>query len=370
MSFKRNILILFGLLLVVSCTHENVKSSKQDIKKNEIQYAENLEIIHERGNVLIHIKSPENHQIEKKYCIQNKTNSIIPSGYILLKSPVRSIIALSSTHIGMLSKLKSENLVTGISNHSYVHNPLVLNKYRKGEVVEMGEEGTIPVESIVASKADVLIYSGFGKSFPHEDQLERLGTICLVNYDWREVHPLGNAEWIKLFGVLIGKEKQANLYFNKIKKEYLKLKKIASKSKIKPTLFSGNLVGDIWYSPAGESYNSILFKDAKTDYMYSSSKGTGSVEHSFEEILKDNIKTEFWFNPGFSSMSQMLKAQSKYVHFESVKNNKVYSYNFSGNEFWEKSAIEPQHVLSDLIQILHPELKLKNKLHFYRKLNK
>jgi iron complex transport system substrate-binding protein len=128
------------------------------------------------------------------------------------------------------------------------------------------------------------------------------------------------------------------------------------------------LVGDIWYSPAGESYNAILFKDANSSYVYQNSRGTGSIEKSFEQTLQDNKMTDFWFNPGVVSKKELLDFQPKFIHFNAVKNNKVYSYSYSGNQFWERSGVEPHHVLSDLIHILHPEIKNKRKINFYKQL--
>ena len=350
-----------------SCSEKNMKS--EFISKDSIiEYAKNINIIEGKGFVLVHLINPETNQIEKKYILSKKNESSSREGYIPIKTPIKSIVALSSTHIGMLSKLNSTSFVSGISSHLYVHDPLILKNFKSGKIIEMGEENSIPVESIIASKASLLMYSGFGKSFPHEDQLEKIGIVCLANYDWREIHPLGKAEWIKLFGYLTGKESEAKSYFNSIKKEYLALKKAALKSKLKPTLFSGNMAGDIWYSPAGESYNAILFKDAGSSYIYAKSNGTGSISKSFEQILKDNHSTEYWFNPEVVTKNELLNSQPKFENFDAVKNNKVYSYSYSGNEFWERSAIEPHHVLSDLIHILHPKIKKTHNYYFYRQL--
>lgn len=369
MKLKCFFSILFILILTGAC------SSKKDVKLTElsdgklVSYAENLEIVEQKGSVLIHIKNPETHEIERRFVLQKK-NGNIPDGYIRINTPIKSIITLSSTQIGMLAKLKKTEVIIGISNHNYVEEPSILKRFRQGDVIEMGEEGTIPVESIIASKTQILMYSGFGKTFSHEEQLERLGVTCIANYDWRENHPLGKAEWIKLFGYLTGKEKEAFAYFEKIEKEYKALVALARTSKTQPTLFSGNMAGDIWNSPAGDSYNAILFKDAKCNYVYAASKGTGSVSKSFEQILVDNKNTEFWINPGmFDSKQELFKFQPKFKHFEAVKNNKVYTYSYTGNQFWERSGIEPHHVLADLIQILHPELPHKKKLYFYRKLD-
>lgn len=363
MKFIFNISLLF---LLISCSQN--KSKSHEISKNSIiKYAKNFEIIEKENFVLVHLKDPETNQIEKRFVLVKKKVKL-PADYVVIHTPITSVIALSSTHIGMLSKLKSTSLVKGISSHLYVHDPFILHQYKLGRVIEMEGQNSIPIELIIASKANVLIYDGFGNSFPHEEQLEKIGIVCVANYDWRENHPLGKAEWIKLFGYLTGKEKEANNYFDEVEKEYSRLKKVALNVKSRPTLFSGNMVGDTWNSPAGESFNAVLFKDANCNYIYAKTKGTGSIAKSFEEMLSDNRATEFWFNPGVVSKKELLNAHPKFLNFEALRNSKVYSYSYSGNEFWERSAIEPHHVLSDLVHILHPEIENKRNTYFYKRL--
>ncbi len=38
----------------------------------------------------------------------------------------------------------------------------------------------------------------------------------MANYDWREEHPLGKAEWIKVFGYLIDQPEKAEAYFQQV----------------------------------------------------------------------------------------------------------------------------------------------------------
>lgn len=48
-----------------------------------------------------------------------------------------------------------------------------------------------------------------------KEKLEELGIRVMVERSSYEKHPLGRLEWIKLFGVLFGKQQQADDYFNK-----------------------------------------------------------------------------------------------------------------------------------------------------------
>ncbi|MBI1838396.1 MAG: ABC transporter substrate-binding protein [Flavobacteriia bacterium] len=360
---------LVVLTLLNACVSK-VDNTEKLNEKSKLKYAETYELFEKNGIQLFHLVNPESKKIEKRFAFVKSSLDNIPTGYTAIQVPIKSIIALSATQIGMLAKLKETRLVTGVSNHIYVQDQTVLKNFKKGKVIEMGDENGIPVELIIQSHANLLFYSGFGTTFPHEKQLEKMNIYCLAVYDWKEKHPLGKAEWIKLYGILTGKEQEANTYFTKIEKEYTDLIQKAKKAQKHPTLFSGNMGGDVWNSPAGESFNAILFKDAGGKYVYANTKGTGSIQHSFEQILKDNRETEFWFNPGVASKKELYDFQSKFAYFQAYQQNKIYSYSYSGNEFWERSAIEPQHVLSDLIQILHPELKLTKNYYFYKQLTK
>ena len=47
-----------------------------------------------------------------------------------------------------------------------------------------------------------------------KEQLERFGVPVLVERSSYESHPLGRMEWIKLYGVLMGKQAEAEAFFN------------------------------------------------------------------------------------------------------------------------------------------------------------
>lgn len=48
-----------------------------------------------------------------------------------------------------------------------------------------------------------------------KEKLEELGIHVMVERSSYEKHPLGRLEWIRLFGILFGKQQQADDYFNK-----------------------------------------------------------------------------------------------------------------------------------------------------------
>ena len=365
MNFR---LIFFTFILIFTACSDSSSGNKKNSFQNQIKYAKTLEILECGTAVKVHIYHPENKTIKRFYLTPEK-NTQTPKNYIRISTPVKSMITLSGTHIGMLSKLDGLDVISGVLDKKYIHNLIVLDGLKKKRIHAFGNEEMIRFEAIVNSNAEVLIYSGFGQDFPHAKQLEKAGIICLSNYDWKENHPLGRAEWIKLFGYLIGKETKAKSYFSSMVKEYDSLKKEAKKLTRKPTVLSGNVLGDFWYAPAGESYFAELFRDAQADYLYDETKGTGSVEMSLERVLAENRKAEFWLNAGFSTLELIQKSNKKASYIEAFSKGKTFCYSPNMNLFWEMSAIEPHHVLSDLLRILHPELIQKNEMYFYQKLN-
>lgn len=358
------------LLALTACGNAPETKQQQHAVSEAVRYAKHFRIFQRDHYQELQILNPEKGSVEKTYAlVKRNEQAAVPAGMTAVEVPLRSIVALSGTHIGMMEKLHCAAKVSGISSQKYIYNPTVLKGCAAGKVLEFEDFGMLNPERVLQTSAKMIVYSGFeGAPPPSEDKLLKLGILCLPNYDWKENHPLGKAEWIKLFGALFDKGQEAADYFNAVEKEYLALQESVKALNHKPTLFSGMVFGDSWYMPAGESFGAKLFEDAGGDYIAKNEKGTGSAVYSFEAAFKANQHTEFWLNVEVPSKKQMLQANDRYKYFDAYKNDKVYSYAHAMNIFWENSAIEPHHVLSDLIQILHAGKVKPVKLYFYRKI--
>jgi iron complex transport system substrate-binding protein len=349
----KNLLFLIILFSSVACKQSSEKNLSKS-SKSIVQYAEFFQLTEKDGQMILYILSPETKKVEQSFVIN-------------IEKPIMKVACLSATHIGMLQKLKLVNRIGAISNSLYVYNPQLLKNIVNHKVVELGEEMQIPMESLVNSGCQAVFYSGFGKEFSHSDLLKKIGISCIVNYDWRETHPLGKAEWILLFGYLMGKPAEAHAVFEDVKSKYLALKANKTTPENRPVVISGNMWGDQWNAPAGESYHSTLLKDAGANYIYSNTKGTGSVQYSFEKIIQDSKGAEFWLNTGIPSKKLILASNPKLENLAVFQSGKIYDYSKSGNRYWEMSAIEPHKVLEDYIHLFN-QSKL-NQLHFYNPVN-
>lgn len=375
--FPRIILSLL-LLAFFGCKQNNVISGDtMASSKNSIQYAKGLEIYKQQGFSIVKITNPWPEAKEGFTYILQEKNGIIPDSlkqFTIISVPIQSIVVTSTTHIPALELLGVENTLKGFPTTDYISSIKTRKLIDAGKVREVGVNENLNTEVLIDIKPDLIVSFSLNNSNTTLHNLEKSGLKVILNGDWTEQSPLGKAEWIKFFGALYGLDSKANTLFSKIEKEYNSTLSLAKKATTKPTVLSGAMYQKIWYVPQGESWTSLFLKDAWSNYLWSNSKGTGSLVLPFEVILEKAKDADFWIAPGdYSSLKQMSDSNPHYSQFASFKNKKVYSYALNkgkkgGILYFEWSPTRPDWVLKDLIKIFHPELLPNYKLFFFTKL--
>ena len=238
-------------------------------------------------------------------------------------------------------------------------------------VIDIGHEENINLEKLLELSPDLVVGFSLTANDKVYSNIERLGIPMIYNGDWLEETPLGRAEWLKFFGALLGKEKEADSIFNLIENDYLQAKKAAQKSTKKITVLAGSLYKGVWYVPAGESFKSTFFKDANLLYYWSKTKGIGSLPLSLEVALEKGIQSDFWIGCGlFETKQQMLSSNKHYAQFESFQNGQIYNIAkrkgaTNGMIYFELSPVRPDLVLKDIIKITNPNLLPNYTLTFF-----
>ena len=342
-------------LLFFSCEPEACDSCNINIEEShsiKIDYARNFNVNRTNVGYRLELIDPNSGDVEKTVSI--------PSGKDL------RIISLTTTLNGMLAILEKQSLIIGITDEKFIFDKTILERFDNNLIETYGDETNFSFEKIVAAKPDVIFYSGFGDEFPLQKKLEKLGIIVIPIYDLRENHPLGKAEWIKLVGIIANKEGAAEKHFNQVVVKYDSIVEVAKTYKDSPTVIAGGIFGDVWYAPGGDSYFSKLLQDAGGNYRYAKQKGTASLEFSLEQILKNEIATEYWINPGVATKSKLNERNNK-LHFLKSYEEKTYCYSSNMNKFWEQSAAMPHLVLKDLAFIFHNKEKDTSEMYFYNR---
>ena len=361
---------------LVECKNES-KPNVIISAKNEVRYAKGFSIQNYDGYSVVKVKNPWPKATKTYTYILKEKNGIVPDSLrqnLIISVPIKTIVVTSTTHIPSLELLDEVNTLIGFPHCDYISSEKVRARIDTGNIKELGNNQDLNTEVLLDLQPNVIIGYGIDNKNPTLDNLQKSGLKVMLNGDWNEENALGKAEWIKFFGALYGKQKQATALFTKIEKDFLKTIKIAKMAKTTPSILAGDMFEDRWYLPRGTSWGSLLLKQANGNYLWQETSGTGSLSLSFETVFEKAKSADVWITSGqFSSLKEMTNSNPHYTEFNAFKNKNVYS--FSGKKgktggilYYELAPNRPDIVLKYLVKILHPELLIGYKPFFFEKL--
>ncbi|KGL63561.1 ABC transporter substrate-binding protein [Polaribacter sp. Hel1_85] len=368
---------LFFLLISVSCKKEIVKNNHITTSKSSIKYAKGFDIIEENGTKKLIIKTAyQNSEDSFEYIIKKKVGSNIKKiESSIISTPIEKIVVTSTTHIPMVELLNEETSIVGFPYAKYVSSEKTRQLIDEGRIKEIGKESSLNTEILLDLQPELVVGYSVTSADKSLTTIKKAGINVIYNGDWLEETPLGRAEWIKFFGVLFDKEKQADSIFKVIETNYLSAKKIALNSNKKPSILSGAIMSkDIWNLPAGESFVAQFLKDANVNYLWKDTKGKGSLSLSFESVFDKGEKADFWIAPGyFSTKKQMLKSNELFSKFKAFQNDGIYTPSTKkgktgGVIYYELAPTRPDLVLKDIIKITNPDLLPNYEFTFFEKM--
>jgi iron complex transport system substrate-binding protein len=295
----------------------------------------------------------------------------------VIPQPCKRIASLSSVYTTMLCELGAGDKIVAIDNIDYYTSTFIQKKFAENELVELSKGPQPDLEKALSLQPDAVLTFGMGEGNRSWEEKIKLANIpLLITLDHLEETPLARAEWIKCISLFVNKRKEADSIFNAIEKNYDGLKKLALEAKEHPKVFSEIKYGEIWYVPGGKSFAATLMKDAGADYVWKNDEHSGSLHLSFEEVLRQAGNADFWLNQSLVKSKEELKSlEPRYTEFKAFKTGNLYNNIKNTNQkgysdYWETGILYPNRILSDLVQIFHPELKakVKNDLYYYKKL--
>lgn len=369
--------------MLCACKNET-KTEAIDTSKTqqlELKYAEGFRITSYEHSTILEIIKPWP-KAEKTYSyllltqMQASKITYNKADYdAVIITPITKSVVTSTTHIPALELLNAENTLIGFPGTDYVSSKRTRKRIDEGKIRELGKNEGINTEVLLQLDPNVVVgfgVDGVNKTF---ETIKKAGISVIYNGDWVESSALAKAEWIKFFGVLFNKEKEADSIFNTIETGYLEAKVIAKQAKSQPSVLSGAMHKDVWYLPSGFSPEAQLLKDANVNYLWKDAEGNGSLALSFEAVLEKAKDADLWLSPSYyRSINQLKEANSLYTKFEAFKTKDIYSFTNStgktgGVLYYELGTARPDLVLKDLIKICHPELLQDYTPYFFKRLN-
>ena len=355
------ILLCLTFFLLLGCKHN---SEKKEIESNK--YARGFKIENTGIVTKLSVFDPwENaRNISFDYYLIPE-NADVPdslSGKKIIRTPVKRIVCMSTSHLGFIDVLGETQSVVGVSGVNYVSNIEIIRNFKAGNVVDVGYGQNLNYELILKQRPDlVMLYGVDSDVTTSAAKLEELGISVIINAEYLEETPLGKAEWIRFVGALYAKETEAETFFNEIEEDYISLKELVKEKKAKPKILVGSPYRDSWWIPGGNSYLANLINDAGGDYLGKNNPSHESYVISFENALVKGNEADIWINMGLlSSKQEIVASDQRFVNFRVFKTGRIFNNikkmsENGGNDFWENGTVFPNLILRDLISIFYPD---------------
>ena len=289
----------------------------------------------------------------------------IPEGldqYTPVAVPIDRTIVMTMLQLSDFTALDALDVVRGITGTKNLFNKDVRARVENGRIKKIGMEGNFDTELILAAQPEVIFISPFKRG--GYDAIKETGITLIPHLGYKELHPLGQAEWLKFVGLFIGKEAEADSIFAGIEERYNSLKRLTqplleSDDSSIPTVFSGEMHGGNWYAVGGKNALAKLFRDAGADYVIKDDN-TGGVNIEFEQLYAMAADVDYWrilnSYPGDFSYEALKASEPRNELFRAFRERKVIYCNMKKTPYYELAPVAPDLILADLIAIFHPEL--------------
>lgn len=372
-SFLLSANIVTLVLLISACGGGSGTSSHSETPVDTVKfrYAENIRILKFKNYTKVELRNPwDTLKTLHTYILTDRNNaksSNLPEGTIV-RTPLENAIVYSSVHNSLIAEIGGIESIAGVCDIQYIKHPQIKAMYEKGVITDCGSSMSPDIEKIIDLNADAVLLSPFENSGGY-GRIESIGVPIIECADYMETSPLGRAEWMKFYGLLTGREQEADSLFRSVENEYLSLKQIAKDVTNRPTVISELKYSSAWYVPGGKSTTAKIIDDAGADYIFSYTTESGSVPMSFETVLDKGQKADFWLikynQKQDKTYSELKKDYSPYTNFDAWKNKRIFGCNTSYVNFYEETPFHPEALLRDLIIIFHPEIMKDEKTRYF-----
>lgn len=356
--------IVTWVLLLSACGGGSKTSSLQaEGDTVRMKYSSLLQIVKHADYTVVTIRNPwDTLKVLHTYLLADREKPLpehLPEGTIV-RTPLQKSVIYSSVHCSLWSELDELKGIGGVCGLEYIKLPQIQEGCRNGSIVNVGNSMNPDIERIIDLRPDAILLSPFENSGGY-GRVGKLNIPIIECADYMETSALGRAEWMRLYGLLLGKEAQADSLFAGIEKEYLTLtQQVKSQNLKRPTVISEMKNSSAWYIPEGNSTMGRLYQDAGADYVFAYLSNSGSVPLAFETVFDRGGNADIWLikynQPQDKTYSELERDYAPYARFKAFQDRKVYGCNTNHVPFYEESPFHPELLLKDLIKIFHPEL--------------
>ena len=241
---------------------------------------------------------------------------------VVLKRPVKNIYLVATAVMDMVCELDGLDLIgfSGQRAEGWSMEP-VRTRMEDGRILYAGRYDSPDYELIVSRGCSLAIENNMITHCPEVgEKLESFGIPVLMDSSSYESHPLGRVEWVKLYGVLLGREKEAQEAFARQEKA---LERVAGEEA------SGKTVA-FFYITA----NGMVSVRASSDYIPAIIRLAGG-QYVFEDLEEEG------------SRSTVTMQMEEFYHRAREADFLIYNSTIDGEMDTVEELIEKEELLKD-----------------------
>ena len=288
------------------------------------------------------------------------------AGASLIRTPVQRIAVNDQPHEAMLRALGVEDRVVAVGGHNSYDDDL-RRMARSGEIQQIGYGWHMPptLDALVAARPDVLVARMADLTHTqHMERVESLGIPVVPTFIDAEPHYLGSVEWVRLMGLLTGRETEADAFVQMVAREVEHLKALAAEQPRRSVLWA-------WYRSAGNRWavtqrnsDAALIRDANAELVLGAENDPELdtfSDLSTERLLRDATDADCWMIR--DPLSSVFDDRAVLSRFKAYRDDCVFWEPGKRHpaadawEVWEMGTIRPDWRLADIVKMVHPELR-------------
>lgn len=336
MNLTKRLTCLLHLLSLIGC-HSPVSSSKNEgleLTIDSMSYAKCFGITKASdSSVFIQVFNQNDNHLDKLQQVNWQSHEIEKIG------------CLSTTHLPFIFALDASSKIVATGFHSCIHFPELERRIKTNSISYLAETGNLDKELLLKSAPELFFTYPFGGN-TCQDMLNA-GIGCVQVTEYLEEHPLGRAEWIKLFGTLLNRSEKADSIFKKIEQRYKDASTISHQNV--PLVFFGTFDGEAYYAPPGNSFIAQLIRDAGAQYCFEDKKGSSNIRLDKEQMMEITSKVDFIGSVEFGKNEWANNIQS----ISSGKTPVIFRCDAAQKDYYGKALLEPDALLRDFNLIFH-----------------
>lgn len=341
-------LLLFSMMLLFACTFSVQAKEASSVsgleyeRSMELSYAEEFSVDYYKGGyALITIADSDKFLIvpEGKEAPENMEENIA-----VLKQPLNNIYLVATSAMDFfvsLDGLESIRLSGTNENGWYIEE--AKKALKDGSILFAGKYNAPDYELILGENCSLAVESTMIYHTPEvKEKLEQFKIPVLVERSSYESHPIGRTEWIKLYGVLLGKEEEAERLF---KEQEERMESVLSEENTGKTVaffyITTNGLANVRKS---NDYVSKMIELAGGRYIFENlgedDNALSTVNMQMEEFYAkakdaDYIIYNSAIDGELQTIDQLLEKSSLLKDFKAVKNGNVWC---TGKNLFQEST--------------------------------